>query len=73
MNQKTSKIYNYKQIAEGIDYKNPRQRELVIQALHRLLATEKIKEAEKDLLDSMYDNPGGKVFDLNNELNGGLS
>ncbi len=47
MNQKTSKIYNYKQIAEGIDYKNPRQRELVIQALHRLLATEKIKEAEK--------------------------
>jgi ribonuclease R len=22
MNQKTSKIYNYKQIAEGIDYKN---------------------------------------------------
>ena len=32
-----------------------------------------MKEAEKDLLDSMYDNPGGKVFDLNNELNGGLS
>ena len=47
MNQKTSKIYNYKQIAEGIDYKNPRQRELVIQALHRLLATQKIKETEK--------------------------
>ena len=47
MNQKTSKIYNYKQIAEGIDYKNPRQRELVIQALHRLLASQKIKETEK--------------------------
>lgn len=29
-----------------------------------------IKEAEKDVLDSMYDNPGGKVFDLNNDLNG---
>lgn len=47
MNQKTSKIYNYKQIADGIDYKNPRQRELVIQALHRLQATQKIKETEK--------------------------
>ncbi|SDG63595.1 ribonuclease R [Epilithonimonas hungarica] len=47
MNQKTSKIYNYKQIAEGINYKNPRQRELVIQALHRLQATQKIKETEK--------------------------
>ncbi|WP_333851068.1 ribonuclease R [Epilithonimonas sp.] len=47
MSKKTSKIYNYKQIAEGIDYKNPRQRELVIQALHRLLATQKIKETEK--------------------------
>jgi ribonuclease R len=47
MNEKTSKIYNYKQIADGIDYKNPRQRELVIQALHRLLANQKIKETEK--------------------------
>jgi ribonuclease R len=47
MSKKTSKIYNYKQIAEGIDYKNPRQRELVIQALHRLLASQKIKETEK--------------------------
>ena len=47
MNQKQNRIYNYKQIAEGIDYKNPRQRELVIQALHRLLASEKIKEVEK--------------------------
>ncbi|MGV4414882.1 ribonuclease R [Chryseobacterium sp. T1] len=47
MNQNTNKIYNYKQISNGIDYKNPRQRELVIQALHRLLASEKIKETEK--------------------------
>ena len=47
MNQKTSKIYNYKQISDGIDYKNPRQRELVIQALHRLQALQKIKETEK--------------------------
>ncbi|WP_419869347.1 ribonuclease R [Chryseobacterium sp. CT-SW4] len=47
MNENSSKIYNYKQIADGIDYKNPRQRELVIQAIHRLLATEKIKEVEK--------------------------
>ncbi|MCG2792729.1 MAG: ribonuclease R [Weeksellaceae bacterium] len=47
MNQKTSKIYNYKQIADGIDYKNPRQREQVIQALHRLQALQKIKETEK--------------------------
>ncbi len=47
INQNTSKIYNYKQIADGIDYKNPRQREMVIQALHKLQATQKIKETEK--------------------------
>ena len=47
MNQKQNRIYNYKQIAEGIDHKNPRQRELVIQTLHRLLASEKIQEVEK--------------------------
>lgn len=47
MNQNTTKIYNYKQIADGIDYKNPRQREQVIQALHQLLASDKIKETEK--------------------------
>lgn len=48
MNKKTSKFYNYKQIAEGIEYKNPRQRELVIQALHKLKAEDKIKETEKN-------------------------
>lgn len=48
MNKKNSKIYNYKQIAEGIDYKNPRQRELVIQTLHKLKAEDKIKETEKN-------------------------
>jgi ribonuclease R len=47
MNKKASKIYNYKQIADGIEYKNPRQRELVIQALHKLKAEDKIKETEK--------------------------
>lgn len=47
MNKQTSKIYNYKQISDGIDYKNPRQRELVIQALHQLLSQDRIKEVEK--------------------------
>ncbi|GEN71903.1 ribonuclease R [Chryseobacterium lathyri] len=47
MNTNSSKIYNYKQIADGIEYKNPRQRELVIQALHKLQGSEKIKEVEK--------------------------
>lgn len=46
MNQNATKIYNYKQISDGIDYKNPRQREQVIQALHRLRADERIKEVE---------------------------
>lgn len=47
MGENSSKIYNYKQIADGIDHKNPRQRELVVQTLHTLLAEEKIKEIEK--------------------------
>ncbi|MCA6067145.1 ribonuclease R [Chryseobacterium sp. RG1] len=47
MNEDSTKIYNYKQISDGIDYKNPRQRELVIQALHKLQASERIKETEK--------------------------
>ena len=47
MNQNQTKIYNYKQISDGIDYKNPRQRELVIQALHKLLSTQRIKETDK--------------------------
>ena len=41
------KFITIKQIADGIDYKNPRQRELVIQALHKLQGSEKIKEVEK--------------------------
>lgn len=48
MNKKTDKVYNYKQIADGIDYKNPRQRELVIQAIHKLKAEDKLKETEKN-------------------------
>ncbi|UOE41103.1 ribonuclease R [Chryseobacterium suipulveris] len=47
MNEKSTKIYNYKQIADGIDYRNPRQREQVIQALHKLLAEDRIKQVEK--------------------------
>lgn len=47
MNENSTKIYNYKQISDGIDHKNPRQRELVIQAIHKLQAAEKIKEVEK--------------------------
>lgn len=46
MNENSTKIYNYKQIAEGIDHGNPRQREQVIQALHTLRADKKIKEVE---------------------------
>ena len=47
MNRNSTKIYNYKQIADGIDYKNPRQRELVVQSLHKLLSESRIKETEK--------------------------
>ena len=47
MNNNSSKIYNYKQLADGIDYKNPRQREVVIQSLHKLLSDQRIKEVEK--------------------------
>ncbi len=47
MNKDTSKIYNYKQISDGTDNKNPRQREQVIQSLHKLLADDRIKEVEK--------------------------
>lgn len=47
MNENSTKIYNYKQISDGIDHRNPRQRELVIQALHKLQAADRIKEPEK--------------------------
>ena len=47
MNENSTKVYNYKQIADGIDHKNPRQRELVVQAIHKLKAEERIKESEK--------------------------
>lgn len=48
LNKNSSKTYNYKQIADAIDYKNPRQRELVLQALHKLKAEDKILETEKN-------------------------
>ena len=47
MSKKSSKIYNYKQISDGIEFKNPRQREQVIQSLHILLSEQRIKEVEK--------------------------
>ncbi|KQR95241.1 ribonuclease R [Chryseobacterium sp. Leaf180] len=47
MNQNQTKVYNYKQISDGIDYKNPRQREMVIQALHKLQSVQRIKETDK--------------------------
>ncbi|KQT22292.1 ribonuclease R [Chryseobacterium sp. Leaf404] len=47
MNQNQTKVYNYKQISDGIDHKNPRQREMVIQALHKLLSSQRIKETDK--------------------------
>lgn len=47
INQNQSKSYNYKQISEAIGYKNPHQREQVIQSLHLLRGEEKIKETEK--------------------------
>ncbi len=47
MKENATKMYNYKQIANGLDYRNPRQRELVIKALHQLLAKDKVKQAEK--------------------------
>lgn len=47
MTQESSKVYNYRQISDGIDYKNPRQREQVIQALHQLTAQDRIRELEK--------------------------
>lgn len=47
LNKNSGKVYNYKQISDGIDYTNPRQRELVIQSLHKLLSDDRIKEVEK--------------------------
>jgi len=47
MAQDSAKIYNYKHISDGIDYRNPRQRELVIQALHLLRAEDRIKEVDR--------------------------
>lgn len=46
MNKNTSRSYNYKQIADAIEHTNPRQREMVIQALHKLKADDKILETD---------------------------
>ncbi|WP_124641431.1 MULTISPECIES: ribonuclease R [Amniculibacterium] len=71
MHAKTSKIYNYKQIAEGIDYKNPRQREQVIQALHKLLADQRIKEVEKGkyILNLKIEGTLAGIIDFNQSGN----
>lgn len=71
MKLNATKIYNYKQIANGIDYKNPRQRELVIKALHQLLAKDKIKEAErgKYILNMKIEGTLTGVIDFNQSGN----
>ncbi len=67
MNENATKIYNYKQLADGIDYKNPRQREQVIQAIHRLRADERIKEVEtgKYILNLKIEGTLTGVIDFN--------
>lgn len=44
MSKKTSKIYDYKLIADGIDYKNPHLREGVLKALQNLVGQNRIKQ-----------------------------
>lgn len=67
MNENPTKIYNYRQIADGIDYRNPRQREQVVQALHKLRADDTIKEVEKGkyLLNLKIDGTLTGVIDFN--------
>ncbi len=75
MNEKSSKIYNYKQISDGIDYRNPRQRELVIQALHKLLAAQRIKEVEKGkyILNLKIEDTVTGIIDFNQAGNAYVS
>ncbi len=75
LQKNSTKIYNYKQIAEGIDYKNPRQRELVIQALHKLRADQKIKEVEigKFILDLKIHGTLTGLIDFNQSGNAYVS
>lgn len=67
MNENPTKIYNYRQIADGIDYRNPRQREQVVQALHKLRADDTIKEVEKGkyLLNLKIDGTLTGIIDFN--------
>ena len=71
MNQNSTKIYNYKHIADGIDYKNPRQREQVIQSLHKLLSEERIKEVEKGkyILNLKIEGTLTGIIDFNQTVN----
>lgn len=47
LSKNNQRTFNYKQISDAIHYNNARQREQVIQALHKLLSEERIKEPEK--------------------------
>lgn len=71
MKQNATKIYNYIQIANGLNYKNPRQRELVIKAIHQLIAKDKIKEAErgKYILNMKIEGTLTGVIDFNQSGN----
>lgn len=67
MKKQSAKIYTYKQIAEGIDYKNPAQREQVIQSIYKLLGEEKLKEVEKGkyILNLKIDGTLTGIIDFN--------
>lgn len=67
MNKQSTKIYNYKQIADGIDYRNPRQRELVIQGLHQLRADQRVKEVEtgKYIINLKIEGTVSGIIDFN--------
>jgi len=75
MSKNTSKVYNYKQISDGIDFRNPRQREQVIQALHELKFQEKIKEVKKGKfgLNIQVNEPLTGIIDFNQSGNAYVS
>ncbi|WP_295840925.1 ribonuclease R [uncultured Apibacter sp.] len=58
-----NKQYNYKQIATILDYKNPRQREFVIQVLHSLVSEKQLLEIKigKYQINSQKEYVIGKI------------
>lgn len=58
-----NKQYNYKQIATILDYKNPRQREFVIQGLHSLVSEKQLLEIKigKYQINSQKEYVIGKI------------